>query len=664
MDKSKNHGFVRVAAAAPAISLANPEGNAEEICRLIRKAEDRQVAVAVFAELCITGYTCGDLFTQRALIKSAEDAVARVKEFTAGKSVTAIVGTPVLYHGLLYNCGVVIRNGKIHGIVPKIHLPNTSEFYEARWFTSGADLGTGATIDYAGSRDCPISSYLLFNIGDACLGIELCEDLWAPVPPSTYHCMMGAHIIANLSASDEVSGKQEYRKRLVGQQSSRGRCAYIYACSGWGESTQDTVFGGGGIICEGGGLLAEGKRFSSESSLLVRDIDIETIDNSRLKSHTFNAVTPDGTRSSSYRSVYRRVDLGELPETDFEKELLREPDPLPFIPKGDGKQVEAALDEIIDIQVGGLASRMLHINCRNAVIGVSGGLDSTHALLVTCLAFDKLGLDRKGILAVTMPGYGTSSRTRNNAGLLMDALGVSSREISIKAACDQHFKDIGHDSGIHDLTYENSQARERTQILMDLANKTGGLVVGTGDLSELALGWCTYNGDHMSMYGVNAGVSKTLIRVLVAHLAARMEKEGRAGAAVLRDIIDTPISPELLPAGKDGSIAQVTEDIVGPYELHDFFLYNIFTYGYTPQKICFLARKAFAPGNASGLVFDGQTISRWMSTFIRRFFSQQFKRSCLPDGPKVGPVSLSPRGDWRMPSDACSGIWKDNINEI
>ena len=655
---------MRVAAAAPAIRLADPKGNAEEICRLIDRAEERQVAIAVFAELCVTGYTCGDLFTQRALIRGAEEAVESIAEHTRGKAITAIVGTPVLYHGLLYNCGVVIREGRIHGIVPKIHLPNTSEFYEARWFTSGADLGTGAVIDFAGSRNCPISSYLLFNLGEACFGIELCEDLWAPVPPSTYHCMMGAHIIANLSASDEVSGKQEYRKRLVGQQSSRGRCAYIYACSGWGESTQDTVFGGGGIICEGGELLAEGKRFNSESSLLVSDIDIETIDNSRLKSHTFNSVTPDGTRSSSYRKAYLRVDLGELPETDFEKELDRKLDPLPFIPKGDRLQVGKALDEIIDIQLTGLASRMLHINCKNAVIGVSGGLDSTHALLVTCLAFDKLGLDRKGILAVTMPGYGTSGRTRNNAGLLMDALGVSSREISIKAACDQHFKDIGHDSSIHDHTYENSQARERTQILMDLANKTGGLVVGTGDLSELALGWCTYNGDHMSMYGVNAGVSKTLIRVLVDHLARKMEAEGKAGAEVLRDIIDTPISPELLPAGEDGSIAQVTEDIVGPYELHDFFLYNIFTYGYTPEKICFLARKAFAPGNVSGLVFDGQTIVRWMNTFIHRFFSQQFKRSCLPDGPKVGPVSLSPRGDWRMPSDACPEIWKDNISKI
>jgi len=653
-----NHGLFRVATATPVVKLADTQANAQEIREQIREAEEKEVSLLVFPELCVTGYTCADLFTQRQMLNSVESAVRSIAVETEDKNITVVIGAPVLYCGLLYNCAIVIRDGEVKGIVPKIHLPNTSEFYEARWFTSGAELAPGAVIDYAGTQDCPFSSYLLFNLGQATFGIEICEDLWTPIPPSTYHCMTGAHIIANLSASNELGRKERTRRDLTKQQSNRCHCGYIYSCCGWGESSQDTVYAGASMICEDGEVLAEGKRFETEATLTICDFDLEKIVSSRLKSHTFNSISPDGTHSGVYASAYTWIDLGDTGETDFEAVLYRTVNPSPFLPSGDSREIAAALSEIVSIQTSGLARRLDHIRCNSAVIGISGGLDSTLALLVTVLAFDKLGKDRKGITGITMPGYGTSDRTHNNAWKLMEVLGITTREISIANACDQHFKDIEHDKSIHDVTFENAQARERTQILMDVANQTGGIVIGTGDLSELALGWCTYNGDHMSMYGVNAGIPKTLVRQLVLYLADDVRLDGgsrKAIKAVLQDIVDTPISPELTPTDNNGKIAQKTEDLVGPYELHDFFLYNFLRYGDTTDKLFFLARKAFAG------VYDDETIKKWLKTFLRRFFTQQFKRSCMPDGPKVTPVSLSPRGDWRMPSDANSTIWTKDL---
>ncbi len=654
----ESHGLFRVAAATPVVRLADTQANAREIIKQIEDAEGEQVSLLVFPELCITGYTCADLFTQRQLLNSVEAAVEKIAAATRGKDLTAVIGAPVLHRGLLYNCAIVLSRGKVRGIVPKIHLPNTSEFYEARWFTSGAEIPQGSVVDYAGTAGCPISSYMLFNVGDASFGIEICEDLWTPIPPSTYHCMTGAHIIANLSASNELGRKERKRRDLTSQQSSRCHCGYIYSCCGWGESTQDTVYAGASMICEDGEVLAEGTRFATRSTMTVCDLDLERIISGRLRSHTFNSISPDGTHSGVYASIYTHIDLGKAADSDFEKALYRDIDTSPFLPKGGDMETQAALSEIVDIQTHGLARRMDHIRCKNVVIGISGGLDSTLALLVTALAFDKLGLDRKGITGITMPGYGTSARTRGNAWKLMEALGITTREISIAAACDRHFADIGHDPSVHDVTYENSQARERTQILMDVANQVGGIVIGTGDLSELALGWCTYNGDHMSMYGVNAGIPKTLVRMLALHLADSPQLDSTSRDAlkdVIRDIVDTPISPELTPTGEDGSIAQMTEDLVGPYELHDFFLYNLLRYGDTTDKLLFLAKKGFAGK------YDEKTIRKWLKVFLKRFFTQQFKRSCLPDGPKVTPVSLSPRGDWRMPSDANSDIWVKDL---
>jgi len=653
----KDFGLFRVAAATPVVRLADTIGNAAEICKQIEEAEEKEVSLLVFPELSVTGYTCADLFTQRRLLTQCEEAVREIAACTDDKNVAVIIGAPVLFSGLLYNCAIVIRDGEIKGIVPKIYLPNTSEFYEARWFTSGAEIAGDAEIEYAGSV-CPISSYLLFNLGEATFGIELCEDLWSPIPPSTYHCMCGANIIANLSASNELCGKEYVRKDLTSQQSTRCHCGYIYSCCGWGESTQDTVFAGASMIYEDGDCLSEGERFTTGPTMIINDFDLERIGSSRLKSHTFNSISPDGTHSGVFRENYKWVELGDTGDTDFDTTFYHEVNPSPFIPKGRDYEVTDALNEIVNIQVCGLANRLDHIHCKNTVIGISGGLDSTLALLINVLAFDKLGYDRKGIVGITMPGYGTSARTKSNADLLMEVLGITTRTIGIAAACDQHFQDIGHDKSVHNVTFENSQARERTQILMDVANQVGGLVVGTGDLSELALGWCTYNGDHMSMYGVNAGVPKTLVRQLVLFLANNPALEGESREAVhrvLKDIVDTPISPELTPTDEKGEIAQVTEDLVGQYELHDFFLYHTLRFGDSPEKLLFLAKKAF-----NG-VYDDDTIRKWLKTFLRRFFNQQFKRSCLPDGPKVTPVSLSPRGDWRMPSDAISRIW---LNEL
>lgn len=695
----KDYGFIRVAAARPVVKPADVEGNVKSICALIRQAASQQVSLLVFPELCVTGYTCGDLFGQDRLIKAAEQGIKAIMEESRGKETTVVAGTPVRVGGRLYNCAAVIRNGNIKGLVPKMHLPSYNEFYESRWFSPGTDFlggstsglgpllfngkdtvrdGFNAQTSYAGFR-CNISPDMLFEIGDVTFGVEICEDLWTPVPPSSWLSLAGAHIIANLSASNEVLMKHEYRKSLVSQQSARTVSGYIYCSAGYGESTQDLVYAGSSLIYENGALMAESERFCTEQGLTIADLDCGKLSVLRQKMNTFRAYTPDGTEASRYSSLYSRVPVGRPAATDFSKTFFRHIETHPFVPGGYGEEMERRCREIFSIQVTGLMSRLSHISCRSAVIGISGGLDSTLAILVTAMAFDRLGWERSRIIGVTMPGYGTTDRTHSNASDLMDALGVTSREISITAACNRHFLDIGHDKAVHDVTYENSQARERTQILMDIANQTGGIVIGTGDLSELALGWATYNGDHMSMYGVNSSIPKTLVRHLVrwvadnhfkaqAPIAGISETNGghradginpRTVKDILLDIIDTPISPELLPADSKGNIAQKTEDLVGPYELHDFFLYNFFRFGYSPDKILFLAKKAFCGREEGG--YDEATVEKWLSTFMRRFFNQQFKRSCLPDGPKVGSVTLSPRGDWRMPSDASSRLFLDDI---
>ncbi len=675
----KDYGFVRVAAAVPGVSLSDPERNAETICGLIDKAEEGQVSLLSFPELCVTGYSCADLFGQNLLIESAEKAAAEITRHTENLAVTVVIGVPVRSAGHLYNCAAVIRRGKIHGLVPKIHLPNYGEFYEARWFTSGADLtGTPQEADFAGQRTC-LGVNQIFSLGRTSFAVEICEDLWTPVPPSSFHSVAGAQLTVNLSASNEVIGKDGYRRSLVAMQSARTLGGYVYCSAGFGESTQDLVYAGAALIAENGHILAENRRFSLTDSLIVADIDSERLETLRQKSSTFRALSPEG--KGDWKPYYRHVQLGKTADTDFGAAFHRDIDPHPFVPSASAGALDERCREVTDIQVEGLLTRLAHIGGKSAVIGISGGLDSTLALLVTVQAFDRLGWERSRIIGVTMPGYGTTDRTYGNAVDLMAALGVTAREIPIAAACDRHFIDIGHDKNVHDVTYENSQARERTQILMDLANQTGGIVVGTGDLSELALGWATYNGDHMSMYAVNASIPKTLVRHLVRRTADTIENAGmyapadsradnaaggsgnvRTGGSgtnrrtvrdILIDITETPVSPELLPADENGKILQVTEDLVGPYELHDFFLYNFFRFGYAPEKLRFLAEKAFAGS------YDSATVDRWLRIFIRRFFSQQFKRSCLPDSPKVGSVTLSPRGDWRMPSDALSRLFLD-----
>ena len=669
----KNYGFIRTAAAVPSVKVADVIYNAAEICRLAGEAFEKEVSLVAFPELSLTGYSCGDLFGQSLLVKGAEDGVRKIVEFSRGKSLTIVVGAPVSYRCRLYSCAIVIRNGNVKGIVPKTYI--TAE--EGRIFASGSDFlstevrndgamlcngkdsvreGYFGEIRYAGQR-CNISPNLIFGLGHSTFAIELGHDIWAPVPPSAYHVLQGAHFIVNLSADKEILMREEYRRALLGEHTAKTICGYVYASAGFGESTRDNVYAGAASIWENGLMLAENERYQTTSSMIIADIDIERIENLRKKSSLFCSISPDGTNAASYYRLYDRRSLGDAAATDFVKDLYRYIEPHPFVPAGD---LDYRCREIIDIQVAGLIKRLSHINCQTAVIGISGGLDSTLALLVAVLAFDKLGWSRDRIVTVTMPGFGTTARTKNNATDLMEALGTRLREISIAAACEQHFKDISHDPSVRDATYENSQARERTQILMDIANQTGGLVIGTGDLSELALGWCTYNGDHMSMYGVNGGVPKTLVRSLVKWAAEnRFEGmggvDGRSIKEILLDIVDTPISPELLPANENDEIQQVTEDLVGPYELHDFFIYNFMRCGYSPDKIFILARKAFKD------TYDENTIIKWLRTFVRRFFNQQFKRSCMPDGPKVGSVGLSPRGDWDMPSDAWNTLFSSDI---
>ena len=644
------NGFIKVAAAIPSVKVADCSYNVQQIESLIAMAEGKGVEVIVCPELCITGYTCQDLFKQTLLLEQAETSVLMLLDFTRKLDIISIVGVPVVVGDLLLNCAAVIQKGDLLGLVPKTYLPNYSEFYEKRWFASSQDLQP-SEIRFAGNKIVVTPQPTLFRTCDgAMFGVEICEDVWAPVPPSCNLALSGADIIFNLSASDELIGKHDYLKGLLAQQSARMISGYVYSGCGFGESTQDVVYGGNAIAYENGQLLAESERFALDSQLIITQIDVEKIRNERRTNSTYiNAQRGHDSRIVNAHTVMPR---------DFE--LIRDVDPHPFIPKTD--DMEKSCDEIFSIQVAGLAKRLVHTGCKTVVVGISGGLDSTLALLVCVRTFDKLQLSRKGIVGVTMPGFGTTDRTYNNAVNLMKSLGITLREISIADAVKQHFNDIGHDINVHDVTYENSQARERTQILMDLSNQLGALVIGTGDLSELALGWATYNGDHMSMYGVNAGVPKTLIKYLVKFVA--MSEDSDETRSILLDIIDTPISPELIPADEAGNITQKTEDLVGPYELHDFFLYHIIRFGYRPSKIFMLARKAFDGSNPEAPFYDDETIKKWLTIFLRRFFNQQFKRSCLPDGPKVGSVSLSPRGDWRMPSDASSALWLKECEQI
>ena len=640
------NGFITVAAAIPQVKVADCIFNTQQIESMIAQAEGKGVEVIVFPELCITGYTCQDLFRQRALLEQTETAVMMLLDFTRKLDVITIVGLPVIVGDLLLNCAAVIQKGDLLALIPKTYLPNYSEFYEKRWFASSQDLHP-TEIRFAGTRITVTREPQLIRTCDgAILGIEICEDVWAPAPPSNRLALAGADLIFNLSASDELIGKHAYLKSVLAQQSARTITGYIYSSSGFGESTQDVVYGGNALIYENGKQIASAERFSMKPQLIISQIDIERLRTERRTNSTYV--------NAQRGNVASILDAHSITPRDFV--MLREIDPHPFIPKS--KDMKASCDEVLNIQVSGLAKRMLHTNSKNVVIGISGGLDSTLALLVCVKTFDKLGLSRKGIIGVTMPGFGTTDRTYHNAIALMESLGVTIKEINIAKSVMQHFEDIGHDPKVHDVTYENAQARERTQILMDLTNKIGGFVVGTGDLSELALGWATYNGDHMSMYGVNASVPKTLIQYLVRYVAEEMEGDDKKGAEVLLDVLDTPISPELTPADEKGNIKQKTEDLVGPYELHDFFLYYFLRFGFSPRKIFLLAQHAFEGK------YDDETIKKWLTTFIRRFFSQQFKRSCLPDGPKVGSVSLSPRGDWRMPSDAMSTLWMDECKNL
>ena len=645
------YGFATVAAAVPRVKVADTHYNILAIEEQIAIANSRGVELIVFPELSITGYSCQDLFHSQLLLEKAEEALMHLLDFSRKLDIISVVGMPVAVGDILLNCAVVVQQGVIIGIVPKTFLPNYGEFYEKRWFCSALDIHS-QTIYIAGSPITITPEPKVFTTYDGLkFGIEICEDLWSPLPPSNNLTLAGADIIVNLSASDELIGKHQYLRQLISQQSARTLSAYVYSSCGFGESTQDVVYGGNAIIAENGRMLFESERFCKEPQLGIAQIDIDRLRSERRSNTTFTLAQ----RTASAVDIKTRQ-----PEEMTEFRLVRDIDPTPFIPKSD--DMKHSCEEILNIQTSGLAKRLDHTGCKHVVVGISGGLDSTLALLVCVRTFDYLSLDRKGIHGITMPGFGTTDRTHLNAVNLMESLGVTVHEISIAKSVTQHFEDIGHDSTKHDVTYENSQARERTQILMDMANRVGGLVVGTGDLSELALGWATYNGDHMSMYGVNASIPKTLIRHLVRYVADNdVDAQSRL---TLLDIIDTPISPELIPADENGNISQKTEDLVGPYELHDFFLYHYLRFGYRPAKLFLMATVAFDGHDPSVSAYDHDTIKHWLRTFFRRFFAQQFKRSCLPDGPKVGSVSLSPRGDWRMPSDASCSLWLEEIDSL
>ena len=663
-----NYGYVKVASAIPAVRVGDVAYNVEQIENLVIQAEGKGVEVIVFPELSLTGYTCQDLFRQQLLLDRVEQGVMRLMDFTRKLDVIAIVGAPIPVGNLLLNCAVVIQKGHVLGMVPKFYLPNYSEFYEKRWFASAQDL-RDMELRYAGNVVNMTADIQLFRTADGVLfGIEICEDVWAPAPPSNKLALAGADIVFNLSASDELIGKHDYLKSLLSQQSARTMTGYVYSSCGFGESTQDVVYGGNAMIYENGKLLAEAARFSLEPQIMMTQIDVEKLRSERRGNSTYVNAQRNVKFSLLDKQFGIRIIDAFSKEMEREFKLERTVSPHPFIPAME--DMEVSCEEIFNIQVMGLVKRLVHTHAETAVIGISGGLDSTLALLVCVKAFDKLKRSRKGIVGVTMPGFGTTGRTYNNAMELMRSLGITVKEVSIVDAVTQHFEDINHDISVHDVTYENSQARERTQVLMDMANKLNGMVVGTGDLSELALGWATYNGDHMSMYGVNASVPKTLIRYLVNYVAQREVDD--QSAQTLQDIIDTPISPELIPADEKGNIQQKTEDLVGPYELHDFFLYYFLRFGFSPKKIFMLAKNAFIENKSKRVklgpndpeTYDEETIKKWLRVFVRRFFSQQFKRSCLPDGPKVGSVSLSPRGDWRMPSDAMAAMWMQDAENM
>ena len=634
-----NYGFIKVASAVPSVKVADCKYNVEQIEQQIILAEGQGVEIIVFPELSLTSYTCQDLFRQNLLLETTESAMLMLLDFTRQLNIISIVGLPIAVGDLLLNCAAIIQKGQILGIVAKEYLPNYNEFYEKRWFASVQDLRT-TELRFAGNQiNLSFTPQIFVTCDGVRFGVEICEDVWAPTPPSNHLALAGADIIFNLSASDELIGKHDYLCKLLTQQSARTITGYVYSSAGFGESTQDVVYGGNALIFENGHLLQSGPRFAMTPQMQVAQIDVERLRTERRGNTTY----VNAQRRMIGEDVIFKNAHSILPK-DFV--LERPVDAHPFIPSPD--MMEKSCEEILNIQVMGLAKRLVHTGCQKVVIGISGGLDSTLALLVCAMTFDKLGLDRSRIIGVTMPGFGTTDRTYTNAIKLMQSLRITIREISIAKSVTQHFEDIGHDISVHDTTYENSQARERTQILMDVSNQEGGLVIGTGDLSELALGWCTYNGDHMSMYAVNASIPKTLIACLVKFVAGTMDADT---SATLHDVVETPISPELVPADEDGNIQQKTEDLVGPYELHDFFLYYFMRHGFRPMKIFLLAQKAFEGQ------YDDDVIKHWLKTFFRRFFSQQFKRSCLPDGPKVGSISLSPRGDWRMPSDASSELW-------
>lgn len=633
-------GFIKVAALTPKVTVADTQANRKEICRLMDEAEAKGAKILVFPELCITGYTCGDLFYQQVLLREAKKELLAIAKYTQRKDYLAFVGLPLEYNGKLYNVAAAVTQGKVLGLVPKTHIPNYNEFYERRHFAPGMKQPVPVALDE--DTVVPMGTRVLFQcrqMPELKIGAEICEDVWAPNPPGVEHALAGATLLVNLSASDETTGKDMYRKSLVTGQSGRLICGYVYCSAGDGESTQDVVYSGHNLIAENGTLLAESRRFCNES--IYTELDMVRLNEERRRMSTFM------TSDESYINI-------EFSLKEEKTELTRFVDPAPFVP-GNKADREKRCEEIFMIQAMGLKKRLEHTHAATAVVGISGGLDSTLALLVMVKAFDLIGKDHKDIVAVTMPGFGTTDRTYDNAVSLIKSLGATFREVSIVDSVRVHFKDIGQDEAVHDVTYENGQARERTQILMDIANKSGGMVIGTGDMSELALGWATYNGDHMSMYGVNASVPKTLVRHLVCYYADTCADETLQ--KVLYDVLDTPVSPELLPP-EDGKISQKTEDIVGPYELHDFFLYYILRFGCTPKKIYRLANYAFAG------TYDTETIQKWLKTFYRRFFSQQFKRSCLPDGPKVGTVAVSPRGDLRMPSDASARIWMEELEHL
>ena len=638
------YGYVKVAACIPSLSIADCHFNTTRIIDNMRVAASQGIRIIAFPELSITSYTCGDLFLQPTLLQQAEESLARIADASIDLPIVAIVGLPVMVGSAIYNCAAVVSQGEIIGLVPKSYTPSYSEFAESRWFASGRDIA-GEYLENFAERGALFCSNQLFELNGTRFGVEICDDVWTPFPPSAQQALSGAKIIFNLSASPEITGKYDTLRSIVSQHSMRTHTAYVYVSSGFGESSADAVFAGNSFIAENGAILAEGKRFEISEQLIVADIDVEALQSCRIRSnnHTADYSLPD--------YAINKIEIEFADNTKFDRKI----NPMPFVPSDLAERTKRC-EEIFSIQSLGLAKRLAHTRSRTAVIGISGGLDSTLALLVTVNAFDRLGLDRKGIIGITMPGFGTTDRTYNNATTLINELGITFREISIAAACRQHFADIGLPDTDRSVTYENAQARERTQILMDVANMEGGLVVGTGDMSELALGWATYNGDQMSMYGVNASVPKTLIRYLIEWYVDKYA-DGNAKLALL-DIIDTPISPELLPANERGEIAQKTEDLVGPYELHDFFLYHFVKQGFSPSKIHFLAEQAFAGS------YDTATILKWLHIFFRRFFTQQFKRSAMPDGPKVGSISLSARADWRMPSDASAALWLAECEEL